>query len=247
MRQSLGHVALVVRDYDEAIAWFTEKLAFRLVADEYQAEQDKRWVVIAPEGAPDSATTLLLARAATPDQERFVGNQCGGRVFLFLRTDDFHRDYDAMRAKGVRFVREPKSEAYGTVAVFEDLYGNRWDLVQLAASTPEVSRGDVFWLDGSPGYCHPHVVVSDDVFNHSRVSTVVMCALTSNLHRASEPGNVLLEVGEGNLPKRSVVVVSQIDSVEKTRLRERIGALSEERLEQILEGLRFQQRSFFAR
>lgn len=250
MRQSLAHLALIVRDYNEAITWFTDKLAFRVIADEHQAEQDKRWVVIAPPGAHDGATTLLLARAATPGQERFIGNQSGGRVFLFLRTDDFTRDYDAMRAKGVRFVREPKSEPYGTVAVFEDLYGNRWDLVQLAASTSAltINRGDLFWLDADESrgpYAHPHVIVSDDIFNHSRVTTVVVCALTSNLHRATEPGNVLLEVGEGELPKQSVVVVSQIDSVEKTRLRERIGSLSEGRVQQIVDGLRFQQRSFF--
>jgi len=116
-----------------------------------------------------------------------------------------------------------------------------------------INRGDVFWLapDDSrgpvPAYSHPHVVVQDDVFNHSRITTVVVCALTSNLHRANEPGNVLLEVGEGNLPKQSVVVVSQISSVEKTRLGERIGSLSEARVEQILAGLRFQQVSFFER
>ena len=114
-----------------------------------------------------------------------------------------------------------------------------------------IDRGDIFWLapDDSrgpvPDYAHPHVVVQDDVFNHSRITTVVVCALTSNLHRASEPGNVLLDVGEGNLPKQSVVVVSQISSVEKTRLGQRVGALSAERVEQILAGLRFQQASFF--
>lgn len=117
----------------------------------------------------------------------------------------------------------------------------------------KINRGDVFWLgpDDSrgpaPSYSHPHVVVQDDVFNHSRITTVVVCALTSNLHRANEPGNVLLEVGEGNLPKQSVVVVSQISSVEKTRLGERIGSLSAARVEQILAGLRFQQVSFFER
>ena len=132
MSQSLAHVALVVRDYDEAIAWFTGKLGFTLVADQYQPEQDKRWVLVAPPGAPEGGATLLLVRAATPEQERFVGDQAGGRVFLFLRTDDFERDYRAMRDKGVRFVREPAVHAYGTVAVFEDLYGNRWDLVQFA-------------------------------------------------------------------------------------------------------------------
>jgi mRNA interferase MazF len=116
-----------------------------------------------------------------------------------------------------------------------------------------INRGDVFWIgpDDSrgplPDYAHPHVVVQDDVFNHSRITTVVVCALTSNLHRADEPGNVLLEVGEGNLPKRSVVVVSQISSVDKARLGERVGALSQTRVEQILAGLRFQQRSYFAR
>jgi catechol 2,3-dioxygenase-like lactoylglutathione lyase family enzyme len=130
----LAHIALVVRDYDEAIAWFTGKLGFTLVADEYQPGQDKRWVLLAPPGAPAGAATLLLARAVSPGQEAFVGNQAGGRVFLFLRTDDFDRDYEAMRAKGVRFVREPKRAPYGIVAVFEDLYGNRWDLVQLASA-----------------------------------------------------------------------------------------------------------------
>jgi catechol 2,3-dioxygenase-like lactoylglutathione lyase family enzyme len=132
MRQSLAHIALVVRDYDEAIGWFTDKLGFTLVADEYQAEQDKRWVLVAPPGASQGATTLLLARASTPEQEKFIGNQAGGRVFLFLETDDFDRDHDAMRAKGVRFVRQPTRASYGTVAVFEDLYGNLWDLVEFA-------------------------------------------------------------------------------------------------------------------
>lgn len=116
-----------------------------------------------------------------------------------------------------------------------------------------INRGDVFWLEPDdsrgpvPSYSHPHVVVQDDVFNHSRITTVVVCALTSNLHRASEPGNVLLEVGEGNLPKQSVVVVSQISSVTKSRLGERLGSLSDTRVEQILAGLRFQQVSFFGR
>jgi mRNA interferase MazF len=118
---------------------------------------------------------------------------------------------------------------------------------------PTINRGDVFWIGpddsrGSvPSYSHPHVVVQDDVFNHSRVSTVVVCALTSNLRRAREPGNVLLEVGEGNLPKQSVVIVSQVSSVDKARLMQRIGSLSDARVEQILAGLRFQQVSFFAR
>ena len=117
----------------------------------------------------------------------------------------------------------------------------------------EINRGDVFWIapDDSrgsvPGYSHPHVVVQDDVFNHSRITTTVVCATTSNLHRAINAGNVLLEVGEGNLPKQSVVVVSQVSSVDKARLEERIGSLSDERVEQVLAGLRFQQASFFGR
>jgi catechol 2,3-dioxygenase-like lactoylglutathione lyase family enzyme len=130
--QSLAHIALVVRDYDEAIAWFCGKLGFTLVVDEYQPEQDKRWVLVAPPGSPPGGTSLLLARASTPEEEAFIGDQAGGRVFLFLRTDDFWRDHAAMRAAGVRFVREPKQAPYGTVAVFEDLYGNRWDLVEFA-------------------------------------------------------------------------------------------------------------------
>ena len=130
MAQSLAHIALVVRDYDEAIAWFTGKLGFTLVADQYQAEQDKRWVLVAPPGS--MGTSLLLARAATPEQAAFVGNQAGGRVFLFLETDDFDGDFAAMIAKGVHFVRAPKAAPYGTVAVFADLYGNLWDLVEFA-------------------------------------------------------------------------------------------------------------------
>ena len=133
MIQSIAHVALVVRDYDEAIAWFTEKLGFTLVADQYQPEQDKRWVLVAPPGSPPGGTALLLARAATPEQEAFIGNQAGGRVFLFLRTDDFGRDFAAMTAKGVTFVRPPVAQPYGKVAVFLDLCGNRWDLVEFAA------------------------------------------------------------------------------------------------------------------
>lgn len=133
MRQQLLHVALVVRDYDEAIAFFCGKLHFTLVEDTYQPEQDKRWVVVAPPGG--TGTTLLLARASAPAQTAAIGNQTGGRVFLFLATDDFWRDYHLLRAAGVRFVREPKAAPYGTVAVFEDLYGNLWDLVQ-PASTP---------------------------------------------------------------------------------------------------------------
>ena len=130
MKQSILHVSIVVRDYDEAIAFYTKKLRFTLIEDTYQPEQDKRWVVVAPPGS--TGTTLLLARASKPEQEPFVGNQSGGRVFLFLGTDDFWRDYADMVAQGIEFVRQPKEETYGTVAVFKDLYGNLWDLVELA-------------------------------------------------------------------------------------------------------------------
>jgi catechol 2,3-dioxygenase-like lactoylglutathione lyase family enzyme len=132
MTQSLGYVALVVRDYDEAIAYFTEKLGFRLVEDSGATDrngQDKRWVLVAPQGSP--GTNLLLARASTPEEASRIGNQTGGRVFLFLHTDDFWRDYRAMIARGVKFLETPREESYGTVAVFEDLYGNKWDLLQL--------------------------------------------------------------------------------------------------------------------
>ena len=128
MRQTLLHVALVVRDYDEAIAYFTNVLEFTLVEDTYQAEQQKRWVLVAPPGS--SGTTILLARASQPGQAAFIGNQTGGRVTFFLGTDDFWRDYQRMVARGVEFVRPPTEAAYGTVAVFKDLYGNLWDLVQ---------------------------------------------------------------------------------------------------------------------
>ena len=132
MQNYLAHIALVVADYDEAIAWYTGVLGFTLVADEYQAEQDKRWVLVKPPGAPDGTASILLARATNPEQMNFIGNQAGGRVFLFLATDDFERDYAAFNARGVRFVRDPLKAAYGTVAVFEDIYGNRWDLVEFA-------------------------------------------------------------------------------------------------------------------
>lgn len=128
MKQSLLHIALVVRDYDEALDFYVGKLGFSLVEDTDQPEQNKRWVVIAPPGS--SGTSLLLARASTPEQAAFVGNQAGGRVFLFLRTDDFWRDYKRMVSLGVTFIRQPKEESYGVVAVFEDLYGNRWDLIE---------------------------------------------------------------------------------------------------------------------
>ena len=129
MKQSIVHIALVVRDYDEAIEFYTKKLHFTLVEDSYQPEQDKRWVVVAPPGSV--GTTLLLARASKPGQESFIGNQAGGRVFLFLDSDDFWRDYNDMVSQGIKFVRQPKKERYGMVAVFEDLYGNLWDLLQL--------------------------------------------------------------------------------------------------------------------
>src|SRR5688500_19505400 len=141
MRQSIEHIALVVRDYDEAIEFYTKKLNFELVEDTYQPEQDKRWVVVAPPGS--TGTTLLLAKASKPEQEPFVGNQAGGRVFLFLNTDDFWRDYNAMTAKGIKFIREPKKADYGTVAVFADLYGNQWDLLQLNDDHPIVARNIV--------------------------------------------------------------------------------------------------------
>jgi catechol 2,3-dioxygenase-like lactoylglutathione lyase family enzyme len=128
MKQSIAHVALVVRDYDEAIEFYTNKLHFTLVEDTYQPEQDKRWVLVAPPGS--NGTTLLLARASKPEQETFIGNQTGGRVFLFLETDDFWRDYNEMVSLSIYFVRKPKNEPYGTVAVFEDLYGNLWDLIE---------------------------------------------------------------------------------------------------------------------
>ena len=127
MNQSVSLVALVVREYDEAIEFYTRTLDFTLVEDTYIPEQDKRWVVIAP---PGGATRLLLARAVGEAQSSRIGNQTGGRVFLFLYTDDFWRDYTAYMSKGVEFVRPPNEESYGTVAVFKDLYGNLWDLVQ---------------------------------------------------------------------------------------------------------------------
>ena len=127
MRQSIIRTALVVRDYDEAIEFFCQKLHFTLIEDTYQPEQDKRWVLVAPPGS--TGTSILLARASTPVQESFIGRQTGGRVFLFLSTDDFWRDYNDMLSAGIRFVRTPKTASYGTVAVFEDLYGNLWDLV----------------------------------------------------------------------------------------------------------------------
>lgn len=138
MHQVIAHIAVVVRDYDEAIEFYTKKLRFSLVQDIYQPEQDKRWVVVAPPGS--SETTLLLARASNDEQATFVGNQSGGRVLFFLATDDFQRDYDEMRARGIEFVRAPKTEDYGTVAVFKDLYGNLWDLIEYAPGHPSGIR-----------------------------------------------------------------------------------------------------------
>jgi catechol 2,3-dioxygenase-like lactoylglutathione lyase family enzyme len=136
MQQTIAHVTLVVRDYDEALAFYVGTLGFSVLEDMDLPDEKKRWVVIAPPGSTE--TSLLLARASAPGQEAFIGNQAGGRVFLFLRTDDFWRDYNRMVAAGVRFVRPPSEQPYGTVAVFEDLYGNRWDLLQYKASTPYV-------------------------------------------------------------------------------------------------------------
>ena len=128
MNQSLGLVSLVVRDYDEALRFFVGKLGFELVEDTPVPAQGKRWVVVKPSGG--SGACLLLAQASTPEQVRAIGSQTGGRVFLFLYTDDFWRDYERYRANGVKFVRPPEEQPHGLVAVFEDLYGNTWDLLQ---------------------------------------------------------------------------------------------------------------------
>jgi catechol 2,3-dioxygenase-like lactoylglutathione lyase family enzyme len=131
MPQNIGHVALVVRDYDEAIAFFTQSLGFALIEDSVSVDrvgQPKRWVLVAPPAS--TGTNLLLAKASSPEEASRIGNQTGGRVFLFLHTDDFWRDYRTMTGRGVKFIRDPKEEPYGTVAVFEDLYGNQWDLLQ---------------------------------------------------------------------------------------------------------------------
>lgn len=129
MPQQIVHLALVVNDYDEAIQFYTEKLGFQLIEDTPQSET-KRWVLVKPPG--DSDCSLLLAKGVGEEQRSRIGNQTGGRVFLFLRTDDFWRDYNNYLSKGIQFVREPKKESYGTVAVFEDLYGNRWDLIEFS-------------------------------------------------------------------------------------------------------------------
>jgi len=129
MPQHVAHVAVLVTDYDEAIAFYTQKLSFQLVADT-PLGPGKRWVLVVPPGTPGGGCALLLAKADGASQQSQVGNQAGGRVFLFLHTDDFWRDYHAMQAQGVRFHETPREESYATVAVFEDLYGNLWDLLQ---------------------------------------------------------------------------------------------------------------------
>ncbi|MBI3801297.1 MAG: VOC family protein [Deltaproteobacteria bacterium] len=129
MKQSIGYVALVVQDYDEAMRFYVDTLGFRLIEDTFIAAQNKRWVLVAPPGSTE--TRLLLARAVGAEQSSRIGNQTGGRVFLFLHTDDLWRDFTAFKSKGVVFVRDPQEESYGTVAVFKDLYGNLWDLLQL--------------------------------------------------------------------------------------------------------------------
>ena len=131
MQQNLVHIAIIVRDYDEAIDYYTHVLGFELIEDEPRGP-GKRWVRVAPRG--DHGASLLLAKAANDEQISRIGNQTGGRVFLFLHTDDFHRDYEGWKAKGVRFRESPREEAFGTVAVFEDLYGNAWDLIQRRAT-----------------------------------------------------------------------------------------------------------------
>ena len=135
MKQSIVHIALVVADYDEAIEFYTQKLGFKLLEDTYQPEQNKRWVVVSPPGS--DGASLLLAKATGEKQEATIGNQTGGRVFLFLNTDDFWRDFNELTSQGVNFVREPIEESYGVVAVFEDLYGNLWDLIEPVEDPPE--------------------------------------------------------------------------------------------------------------
>jgi catechol 2,3-dioxygenase-like lactoylglutathione lyase family enzyme len=126
VKQKIGCIALLVRDYDEAISFYTSKLGFDLIEDT-DLGNGKRWVLVAP---PNAESCLLLAKASSPDQEKRVGDQTGGRVFLFLHTDDFWRDYREMKSRGVAFCEEPRAESYGTVVVFEDLYGNKWDLLE---------------------------------------------------------------------------------------------------------------------
>lgn len=127
MQQNIAQIALIVNDYDEAILFYTEKLNFTLIEDT-KLSDSKRWVKIAPPGSNNCC--LLLAKASNEEQAKFIGNQSGGRVFLFLYTDDFWRDYNKMTERGIKFIRSPKKKAYGTVAVFEDLYGNLWDFIE---------------------------------------------------------------------------------------------------------------------
>jgi catechol 2,3-dioxygenase-like lactoylglutathione lyase family enzyme len=134
MQQAIAHIALMVREYDEALDFYVGILGFQLLEDAPRPEQNKRWVVVAPPGG--SGASLLLARASTPEQRAFIGNQTGGRVFLFLQTNDFWRDYDRFVAAGVEFERAPSEQSYGTVAVFKDLYGNLWDLLQYNGTAP---------------------------------------------------------------------------------------------------------------
>ncbi|ELV8682553.1 VOC family protein [Vibrio fluvialis] len=138
MKQSIIHISIVVHDYDEALDFYINKLKFELIEDTYQPEQDKRWVVVSPPGS--QGVTLLLAKASKPEQKPFIGNQTGGRVFLFLNTDDFWRDYHRMVEDGIHFVRPPAEADYGPVAVFEDLYGNLWDLLKMNDSHPMAKR-----------------------------------------------------------------------------------------------------------
>jgi catechol 2,3-dioxygenase-like lactoylglutathione lyase family enzyme len=142
-KQSIIHIALVVREYDEAIDFYTKKLHFTLIEDTFLSDQNKRWVVVSPPGS--SGTTLLLAKAVDSQQKSFIGNQSGGRVFLFLNTDDFWRDYHEMISSGIKFVRSPKEESYGIVAVFEDLYGNICDLIEinLHSSNPNNNTSEI--------------------------------------------------------------------------------------------------------
>lgn len=138
MKQSIVHIALVVEDYDDAINFYVNKLKFELIEDTYEPTQDKRWVVVSPPGS--NGVTLLLARASKAEQKAVVGDQTGGRVFLFLATDDVWRDYKRMVLEGIKFIRQPQQQDYGTVAVFEDLYGNLWDLLELNSDHPMAAR-----------------------------------------------------------------------------------------------------------
>lgn len=159
MTQHIDYVSLVVRDYDEAIAYFTQMLGFRLVKDQ-DLGHGRRWVLVAPPGARQAR--LLLAKASTPQQQARVGDQTGGRVFLFLHTDDFARDYAQMQARGVRFIEAPRHEPYGIVAIFEDLYGNKWDLLQLTrAAAASHGENDVSDLSDPSDEADGHEPASD--------------------------------------------------------------------------------------